>query len=136
MDITDATAPATDPALADVLDALIAREPLFHRPEFGTARADFERMIANDYREVGASGRRYDRQYVLDVLEQRHRTPHHDRWQTRDFRCRELAGDVFLLTYTLQQEARISRRMTLWQRTPEGWRALYHQGTLVREDVS
>ena len=136
MDNTDASAVAGDPAPTDVLEALVAREPLFHRPEFGITRADFARMIADDYREVGASGRHYDRDCVLDVLEQRHRAPHEDPWETRDFHSRALAGDVFLLTYTLHQAARISRRMTLWRRTPDGWRALYHQGTLVQDDVA
>lgn len=31
----------TDERLRGVLDELVRREPLFHRPEFGTARADF-----------------------------------------------------------------------------------------------
>ena len=35
-------------------DALRAREPLFHRPELGTSRADFERMIVDSFWEIGA----------------------------------------------------------------------------------
>lgn len=31
----------TDERLRGVLGELVRREPLFHRPEFGTARADF-----------------------------------------------------------------------------------------------
>jgi hypothetical protein len=34
----------TDPALAAVLAELSAREPIFHRPEHDTTRADYERM--------------------------------------------------------------------------------------------
>jgi hypothetical protein len=51
--------PATAPELQDVLAKLSAREPIFHRPEFGTLRADFERMTSVDFWEAGASGRRY-----------------------------------------------------------------------------
>lgn len=60
-----------------VLDELAAREPLFRRPEFGTTRSDFAAMTAEDFWEVGASGRRYDREFVLDVLDERagSRTP-------------------------------------------------------------
>ena len=47
----------TDPALAGVLDELVSREPIFHRPELGTARHDFDNMMVADYWEVGASGR-------------------------------------------------------------------------------
>jgi hypothetical protein len=66
----------TKPELAGIFAELIAREPIFHRPEFGATRADFERMTADDFWETGASGRRYTREFVLDVLEkdsQRHR---------------------------------------------------------------
>ncbi len=117
----------------DVLAALRAREPLFHRPEFGTSRAEFEHMVDDDYWEVGASGRAYPRAVVLDVLERRHAAPHDDPWETSDFRCRALGAGTWLLTYRLRQGARESRRMTLWRRDGDGWRALYHQGTLVAD---
>lgn len=58
----------TAPELADVLDELRRREPIFHRPEFGSTRADFERMTADDFWEIGASGQLYSREHVLDVL--------------------------------------------------------------------
>lgn len=54
---------------------LAAREPIFHRSEFGTTRHDFEGMMAAEFREVGASGRTYEREVILDTLEQRHREP-------------------------------------------------------------
>ena len=118
------------------LDALRAREPLFHRPEFGTTRADFEAMIVDDFWETGASGRRYDRAFVLDALEARHAQAHEDPWETSEFRCRALGERTWLLTYTLRQGERLSRRMTLWREGDDGWRALYHQGTLVQEAES
>jgi hypothetical protein len=37
------------------------------------------------------------------------------------------------LTYTLHQGARITRRSTIWRRTGEGWKIVYHQGTMVEE---
>jgi len=118
----------------DVLAALIAREPLFHRPEFGTTRADFERMTTEDFWETGASGRRYERAFVLDELERRHaHGAPEDAWRTEGFRCRALGASTWLLTYTLHQGSRVSRRMTLWRRDADGWRALYHQGTLAQD---
>jgi len=123
---------AVESSLADVLDELSQREPIFHRPEFGTTRRDFETMTDPGFWEVGASGRRYSRAYVIDTLVRRYATPHHDVWQTRGFHCIELAPDTFLLTYTLvQDETRITRRATIWRRTTDGWKILYHQGTIV-----
>ena len=126
--------PSTDPALLGILEQLKSREPIFHRPEFGTARADFERMMHPDFREIGASGRCYSREFVLGELEKRHQEPHEEAWQTSDFYCRELANEIFLLTYTLiQNKIRKTRRSTLWQRTEVGWQILFHQGTIVEE---
>jgi len=125
---------STSPEIEDVLAELSAREPIFHRPEFGTSRADFERMTVEDFWETGASGRRYSRQSVLDELERRFSAPHNDVWETRDFYCRELARDVYLLTYTLLQDRkRLTRRATIWRRAADGWKIVYHQGTIVQD---
>lgn len=125
----------TDPALAEILAQLIRREPIFHRPEFGTARADFENMTISDYWEVGASGRRYSKTYVLEMQEQRFQQDQSgDVWETSDFYCKRLAEDVYLLTYTLvQHTTRRTRRSTIWHQTHEGWKIVYHQGTIVQE---
>ena len=124
----------TDSELSDILAELSSREPIFHRPELGTSRVDFEKMTIDDFWEVGASGRRYSRAYVLDELEKRHAVPHVDIWETMDFHCRRLADDVYLLTYTLlQNKVRRTRRSTIWRRTAEGWKIVYHQGTIVQD---
>jgi hypothetical protein len=124
----------TAPELQGVLAELSRREPIFHRPEFGASRADFERMTVEDYWETGASGRRYSRQCVLDGLEERFSVPHADVWETRDFHCRRLSDDTYLLTYTLlQDKTRLTRRATIWQRTGEVWKIVYHQGTIVQD---
>jgi hypothetical protein len=107
------------------------REPLFHRAEFGTTRADFEKMTASDFWEVGSSGRRFSRQFVLDVLEQRYENPTEAVWEVGDFHCFAIAADNYLVTYTLIQGERVTRRSTIWRRTSEGWKIVYHQGTVV-----
>jgi hypothetical protein len=122
----------TDPKLLDVLAELRQREPIFHRPESGATRAAFESMTHADFWEIGASGRRYSRGHVLDVLEKRRENPRPEAWETTDFRCQELARDVYLLTYTLQQGERKTRRATIWQRSPDGWKIVFHQGTIVQ----
>jgi hypothetical protein len=124
----------TDRELAEVLEELSAREPIFHRAEFGVSRKDFERMTVEEFWEVGASGRRYSRNFVLDELEKRHAAGHEDVWETSEFHCRRLAEDVFLLTYLLVQDGtRITRRSTIWQMTAEGWKIVFHQGTIVTD---
>jgi hypothetical protein len=119
---------------ADVLEQLIAREPIFHRPEFGTSREDFESMTEPTFSEVGASGQRYSRQEVLDELDRRRDAPRKEEsLQAHGFDCHELADNLYLLTYTLLQGLRQSRRATIWRFTSEGWKIVYHQGTLLSQ---
>jgi hypothetical protein len=132
-------AAATEPDLITaaehlrVLEELRRREPVFHQPEFGTTRADFERMTDEAFWEIGASGRRYSRAYVLDVLEQRGRVAQEDRWETSGFHCSEIAADNYLLTYTLRQESRLTRRASIWRRIGADWKIVFHQGTVVTD---
>jgi hypothetical protein len=116
----------------EALAAIRAREPIFHRPELASTRADFERMTDPSFWEVGASGRVYDRGYVLDELERRYASPHEDLWEVTELACRDLGNSVFLATYLLIQGRRVTRRATLWRYDGQWW-AVYHQGTIVSE---
>jgi len=127
-----ASAKASDAA---VLEELKRREPVFHRLEPGATRADLENMTDAEFCEVGASGRRYGREYVLDILEKRFENPGEDIWEVSDLSCVALARDTYLVTYTLlQQQLRVTRRSSIWRRRGEVWKIVYHQGTVVEAD--
>jgi hypothetical protein len=122
----------TDPALADVLAALLAREPLFHRPGFGTTRAEAEALAAADFIEIGASGRVYAREYVLEVVDERDRRGEVEVLEPFEVACRALAPGLYQLTYRLAQGDRATWRSSLWRRGgPDGWQVVFHQGTVV-----
>ena len=122
-----------DPGLLPILDELRLREPIFHTPAFGSTTAEFERATSPDYWEVGASGRRYSREFILGELTKN--VPFIDAtavgWQTSEFGLRQLGPAIYLLTYTLDQAGRRTRRSTIWQRTQDQWLVLYHQGTVI-----
>ncbi len=124
----------TDADSLSVLEELRAREPIFHHPELGTSRSDFDNMMASGFWEVGASGRRYSRESMLDELERRYTEGYGEgRLETKDFHCRRLANEVYLLTYTLFQGERKTRRATIWQGSGQDWKIVYHQGTVVQD---
>jgi hypothetical protein len=125
------------PGLIQVLDELRQREPIFHNAEFGTTTAEFERVMVPDYWEVGASGRRYSRDFILRELTRS--VPFVDAaaagWQATEFGLRELGPDTYLLTYTLDQAGRRTRRSTIWRRSGDGWQILFHQGTIIAAEA-
>jgi len=93
--------------------------------------------MAPGFFEIGASGRLYSREFVLQTLEQRSRNPsfmEEERWKTSDFRLLRLGPETWLLSYLLDQNLptghRLSRRTTLWRQTSGGWQVIFHQGTL------
>jgi hypothetical protein len=116
---------STSPDLIEILDELRQLEPLFHTGH------DAERIAAPTFWEVGASGRRYTRQYVLDVLSERAAGPMDHDWRAEDFLVAPAGADHYLLTYTLHQPERVTRRLTVWRRSGGQWQAIYHQGTIV-----
>ncbi len=121
------------PGLQPILNELMALEPLFHAAATGATPRLFEELVAPEFWEVGASGRRYSREFALSVLNSRARDPSEHEWQTSDFHVMEVAPCNYLPTYTLRQPGRVTRRATLWRRTGGGWQAVYHQGTVVQE---
>ena len=121
------------PRLKEVLEELRAREPVFHRPESGSGPADGEHITEATFWEVGASGRVYRRDEVLEILGSRQKHPPHESWEASEFECHPLAPNLYLLGYRLRLGDRHTRRTTLWRRTADGWKVVFHQGTVCAE---
>lgn len=123
----------TVPELLSVQAELLALEPVFHQPAFGTGGPDYDARMVEDYFHVGASGGVYARADVLRTVVERGPTPGEETWTVTDPCCRRLGPDTYALTYALDQAGRRTRRVTLWQRAPAGWQVVYHQGTVVSD---
>ena len=121
-----------DPELQPILEELRSREPIFHTQRFGRSLEDFQRSTAPDFWEVGASGRRYSRDFIL-AMRAKDELVDADTagWKASAFGLRRLGENTFLLTYTLDQAGRLTRRATIWEKAADAWRILYHQGTIV-----
>ena len=121
-----------DPELLSIYGEISKREPIFHTPAFGMTGAERERSMASGYWEIGASGRRYSRKFILRYMEEI--SPIDAAvagWTSCDHGLRRLGPETYLFTYTLWQGERQTRRATIWQSTIDGWQILYHQGTMV-----
>ena len=55
-------------------------------------------MTAPGFWEVGASGRVYTRDFVIEALVDRYSRPHEDVWVIHDFQARQLSDGLWLAT--------------------------------------
>jgi hypothetical protein len=123
-------------SLNDITASLRSREPVFHCEPAGSDRAHFEAMLVEDYFEVGASGRVYTRERVIETAVDRYERddPGVDN-ELEDFLVLPIGDHLFLATYTLHQpdghSTRTTRRSTIWTDAGSLWQVVYHQGTIV-----
>lgn len=112
----------------------IACEQALLDPAVRHSREQVERLLDPDFEEVGASGRLWTRAAMVEMLAAE---PVRD-VRGHDWRGRELAPGLVQVSYVSEAPPeepggppRRARRTSLWRRTPQGWRVLHHQGTLV-----
>ena len=114
---------------------LIRREPIFHHPELIWDTDSFDEQIAEDFNEVGASGRRYSRSEVKEIVLGRLKGTHADSltygYRIEGAESRILADDVVQVLYTLRTPSRVTRRSTLYRRRGSTWQSVFHQGTVI-----
>ena len=105
-----------------LLDAAARRDP-----------AQVAVLLAEDFREIGASGRLWSREEILKLLaEEEYIAP-----AMEDFQCAGISEGVVLVTYrTVRVDARSGLkaavlRSSIWTRESDAWRVRFHQGTRV-----
>jgi len=121
----------TPPHLLPILALLKPLEPLIYAANNGKTRDYFESLLAPEFWEIAASGKRYSRAYVLSALADRQQNPFEQAWHTSAHYLQAIADDLYLLSYTLHQPSRISERSSLWRQSEGKWQLIYHQGTAV-----
>ena len=97
--------------------------------------ATVERLLSDDFHEIGSSGRYFGKAAVIDSL---------TRSLVLDFQLQpmewiEVDADCVILVYLAEVTRRRNNhtltikacRSSTWRREAEGWRMLFHQGTPV-----
>lgn len=102
-------------ALASELRAL---EELHQGPRVRASASELAALLADDFSEFGASGRCYDKRAVLEMLPLE--APR-GAFRIEDFRVRSLGDRCALATGSVLR--------AIWERSPSGWRLVFHQGT-------
>jgi hypothetical protein len=89
-----------------------------------------ERLIHEGFKEIGSSGRVYDKTMMIDMMMREDRRGRGD-VVIRDFRAIPLAPDCTLVTYRTVGASAQVRRSSVWVQQDGRWRLIFHQGTKV-----
>lgn len=119
----------------DTLDLKELEESLW-RSEIRFSPEKMASLLADDFMEIGSSGRIYDRQMTLATSATSPAKETGSRLPLADFTARELAPSLALVNYTSIQDnpdgsEKRALRTSIWKKTDSGWELCFHQGTLV-----
>lgn len=115
----------------EILKELTSLEIFIHWPAIGTSKQILENLLDENFWEVGASGKKYEREIVLEVLLERTQKENTEKWASENFQCALLSENIYMLTYTNYQGERKTERVSIWKRIDSGFKLIYHQGTIV-----
>jgi hypothetical protein len=112
------------------IDLVIALERRLLQPAVRASSRELAALLDPGFREVGASGRVWDRASIIESLtaDSGSATPIRE----EEMEGTALAEGIVLLTYVSDAAGRRARRTSIWKRDEDaGWRLLHHQGTLT-----
>lgn len=108
-----------------VADELMALEQQLLDPAMRVDAAFLERILADDFQEIGQSGRRYDKPTAIRELVA---APGFDGARTiLDFEAREVQAGLVLAIYKIAETGTL--RSSLWRRRGGMWELVFHQGS-------
>ena len=87
-----------------------------------------ERLLHDDFREFGSSGRVYDKSMMIDMMMREDKGGQPD-VVIREFRVTPMAPDCTLVTYRTVGASGQVRRSSVWVQEEGRWRLMFHQGT-------
>ena len=123
-----------DPGLSEHLRQL---EASMTEPEIRHSPEQLGRLLADDFREFGGSGRVFNKGQIIETLQNQ---PPLEIWLD-EFQVTCLSPELALVTYrghckSLDSEkVSHSLRSSIWRKRDERWEVVFHQGTPVANAV-
>jgi hypothetical protein len=99
-----------------LLDPLVRRD-----------RDAVDALLAEDFTELGASGRIWTRDTMMDAIAAFDSSG--DPVEVLDIQARELASDLVLVTYVTERAGQSVYRSSVWRHADARWQVVYHQAT-------
>lgn len=101
------------------------------QPEVRKSKERLNELIADDFVEIGTSGKEYTKQDVINDLTEEPEI----KFTIQNFNTIEISPDSIFATYQVEKEilgriAKInSSRTSIWKNTDGRWQIIFHQGT-------
>lgn len=112
----------------EVLDHVLQLEQELQTPECRADEARLRELLAPDFVEIGASGRRWDLESILAMLREE-RAEDDGVITLTGLAARPLATGVVQVCWESDRGGRRARRTSIWCRRVNGWQQVHHQGT-------
>jgi hypothetical protein len=125
--------PASGQAVADrQIAEAIAAEYESLSPECRADATRFERLLAPDFHEFGASGGEIGHEGTAELVAEA-TDPDSEPIKVEHMHGQLLADGLVMVKYTSENHGRRAHRTSLWRRLESGrWQIFHHQGTLCR----
>lgn len=114
---------------ADDREKIYALEISLLDPQVRKNIKELDRLIADNFYEIGASGKVYDKNNVLArlPLEQNDEIL----GEVIDFEIDNITEYLIRANYILEEKTRRTRRTSIWQRQNDNYQMIFHQGTVL-----
>ena len=102
-------------------------------PDVRKNPVELDKLIDDEYIEIGKSGRIWTKKTVIDAL----RIEQNTKINITDFRLRLISDNIALVTYSAHHNPSSdnpgikSLRSSVWKMSGSMWRIIFHQGTIV-----
>lgn len=108
------------------------------QPDVRTSRHRLSELIADNFIEIGASGKYYRKNDIIENLPMQERAI----YLVSGFSVIEISSDSALAVYTIEKtiadtgQKTSSLRSSLWKKIDKRWQLLFHQGTFCNNTRS
>ncbi|MDP5208332.1 MULTISPECIES: DUF4440 domain-containing protein [unclassified Microbulbifer] len=115
------------------MDILIDLERALHQCEVRQNKAKAASLIHTSFKEIGASGRSYDFDSIVEMMSAE--LSSNGYIHSQDFESIQLEASVYLLLYKSAWvdnngiKSNFAKRSSIWIFSGEKWQLKYHQGT-------
>ncbi|WP_108670265.1 DUF4440 domain-containing protein [Peribacillus acanthi] len=118
----------TDISLIEHLRSL---EEKLLQPEVRESATELNRLLSNEFKEFGSSGRTFNKKSVIDGLTKTERTTRNIPMTLSNFDAQLLAPGIALTTFHIVRHSdnQKSLRSSIWKLNGDQWQMYFHQGT-------